>query len=84
VLQAFQNALPLISPNELAWKLHVLLGTLGSTTTTVGRIHPVLSGSYQPDDPDEALNYLVPLMATMMRAQLPAPGGDPPQISKED
>jgi AcrR family transcriptional regulator len=71
MLAALRLALPAMSANELAWKLHIMFSTLTATTTWVGRILPALSGTYRPDDPDEALGYLVPLFATLMRAPLP-------------
>jgi hypothetical protein len=71
MLAALQSALPGVGANELAWKLHIVFSTLTATTTWVGRILPALSGTYRPDDPDEALAYLVPLFATLLRAPLP-------------
>ena len=71
MLAALRSALPEISANELAWKLHIIFSTLTMTATWVGRILPALSGTYRPDDADEALAHLVPLFATLLRAPLP-------------
>ena len=71
MLAALRSALPDMGANELAWKLHILFSTLTATSTWVGRILPSISGTYRPDDPDEALTYLVPLFATLLRAPLP-------------
>jgi len=71
VLVALRIALPSVSPIELAWKLHVVFGALGAATTWVTHIHPALSSTYCPDDPDEALAYLVPLFVSVLRAPMP-------------
>jgi AcrR family transcriptional regulator len=71
MLAALRLALPGMSANELAWKLHIIFSTLTATTTWVGRILPALSGTYRPDDPGEALAYLVPLFAMLLRASPP-------------
>lgn len=68
LLAAFQRALPMLPPNELAWRFHVLLGTLVFTTGPAGRLHPIPSAIYSPENPDEAVAYLVPLIAAVFRA----------------
>jgi AcrR family transcriptional regulator len=72
VLAALRVALPAASPIALAWKLHVVFGALGAATTWVTRMHPALASTYNPDNPDEALAYLVPLFVAVLRAPAPS------------
>lgn len=72
ILAALQIALPHVPSKELAWKLHVIFGAQAANTTWVARIHPVFSTTYRPEDPDEAIRYLVPLFVAVLRAPVPA------------
>ena len=72
ILAALQIALPDMPSNELAWKLQVIFGAQAANTTWIARIHPVFSTTYRPDDPDEAIHYLVPIFVAVLRAPVPA------------
>jgi AcrR family transcriptional regulator len=82
-IRSLQRALPELPPRDLAWRFHLLVQTLIFTTIPAGRVHDTFfHGTYEPDDPAEALDYLVPLLAAMFRAPVrhirsarsPAPG----------
>jgi AcrR family transcriptional regulator len=62
-----QSALPNLLPRELLWRLHVLRAALVFTTIPSSRFRPIPIATYAPEDPDEALAHLIPLMVAMFR-----------------
>jgi AcrR family transcriptional regulator len=71
MIQALQRALPHLQPKQLAWRFHVLLGNLIFSTMPAGRVHTsFFLTAYTPEDPDEAIAFLVPLMAAMFRSPI--------------
>jgi AcrR family transcriptional regulator len=68
-VEALGRALPDLPRQDLAWRFHVLLATVVFSTVPSGRVHTRSSfGSYEPNDPKEAVQYLVPLMVAAFRA----------------
>lgn len=67
-IESLHRALPNLHAGEIAWRFHVLLGTLVFTTLPAGRVHPFARRSYQPEDADEAIEFLVPLLISVFRA----------------
>lgn len=77
-IRSLQRAMPDLPPRDLAWRFHLLVQTLIFTTIPAGRVHDTyFHGTYAPENPVEAIEYLVPLLATMFRAPAlrPRPGG---------
>jgi AcrR family transcriptional regulator len=64
---ALRHALPELSPTELLWRLHLLRASLVLTTIPSNRFSPVRLAKYSPEDPNEAIAYLVPLTVEMFR-----------------
>jgi AcrR family transcriptional regulator len=62
------RALPHLDTTEIAWRFHVLLGTIVFTTIPAGRVHPFTRQDYRPEDAQEAIRYLVPLLVSVFRA----------------
>ena len=68
-IRSLQSALPELPPKDLAWRFHLLVQTLIFTTIPAGRVHDAkFLGTYEPENPIEAIEYLVPLLAAMFRA----------------
>jgi len=67
-VEALQRALPHLDTGEIAWRFHVLLGTIVFTTIPAGRVHPFTRQVYRPEDAAEAIRYLVPLLVSVFRA----------------
>ncbi len=67
-IEVIRSALPDLKTREIAWRFHVLLGTLVFTTVPAGRVHPFTSQSYRPENADEAIAFLVPLLVAVFRA----------------
>lgn len=68
-IRSLKRALPGLPPRDLAWRFHLLVQTLIFTTIPAGRVHDsFFQGTYAPDDPAEAIAYLVPLLAALFRA----------------
>lgn len=67
-LQGLRCALPQLGAAEIAWRFHVLLATLVFSTIPAGRVHPLTVKTYTPEDPSQAVEFLVPLLAAVFRA----------------
>ncbi|MDE2167614.1 MAG: TetR family transcriptional regulator [Alphaproteobacteria bacterium] len=68
-VEMLHHALPSLSEREVAWRFHMLLAALVFSSVPAGRVHtPFLPGAYDPQNPAEAVEFLVPLLATMFRA----------------
>jgi hypothetical protein len=71
LIQALQRALPHLPPKELAWRFHILLANLIFSTIPAGRVHTsFFLDAYDPENPAEAIMFLVPLLATVFRAPI--------------
>jgi AcrR family transcriptional regulator len=71
MIEALQRALPHLPPKELAWRFHVLLANIIFSTIPAGRVHTAFFlAAYEPENPAEAIAYLVPLLAAMFRAPI--------------
>jgi AcrR family transcriptional regulator len=69
MIEALQRALPHLPPKELAWRFHILLANIIFSTIPAGRVHTAFFiEAYEPENPAEAITYLVPLLAAMFRA----------------
>ena len=64
-LEALGNALPDLPAHDLHWRFHMLLGAMVYTLANPGRIQILTEDACDPSDPDQALDYLVPMLAQM-------------------
>ena len=78
-LRALQGLLPELTPVELAWRFHFLLGAMVYTMADPGRIQSLTGGLCDPGDPDAALHRLVPFLAAGFRS---APPAKPPRRAR--
>ncbi len=76
-LEAVAGLLPHIAMRELQWRFHVMIGTLIYVMAYPGRVQavdPETDGDcYDPDDMDQALQYVVPMLAAIFRAPPSSP-----------
>ncbi len=70
-ITALQALLPELSPVELAWRFHFLLGAMVYTMADPGRIQSMTDGGCDPGDVDAALLHLVPFLAAGFRSTPP-------------
>lgn len=68
-IAALGRALPELPGDDVHWRFHVLLGAMVYTLMNPGRIQVITHGSCDPSDPEAAVEYLVPLLAHMFRAE---------------
>ena len=62
------KVLPHLKNEEIAWRLHIMLGALVFTSVPAGRFHPLFqSAAYHPERGEEAVRHLVPLIASIFR-----------------
>lgn len=73
-LEALGEALPDLPAYDLYWRFHMLLGAMVYTLANPGRIQILTDQACDPSNPDEALDYLVPMLAQMFRSD-PIPQG---------
>lgn len=66
-LDALGAALPELPPEDLYWRFHLMLASMVYTLANPGRIQILTDGACDPSDPDEALGYLVPMLAQIFR-----------------
>ena len=64
-LDALGNALPDLPAHDLYWRFHMMLGAMVYTLANPGRIQILTEDACDPSDPDQALDYLVPMLAQM-------------------
>lgn len=64
-LEALGKALPDLPAHDLHWRFHMLLGAMVYTLANPGRIQILTEDACDPSDPDQALDYLVPMLAQM-------------------
>ncbi len=62
-LDAIGAALPALPAHDLHWRFHMMLGAMVYTLANPGRIQILTEGACDPSDPDQALDYLVPMLA---------------------
>ena len=75
-LDALQAALPDLSPHDLYWRFHVMLGTMVYTLANPGRIQILSNGDCDSSDPGLALDTVVPIIAQLFRnPAIPPVGG---------
>lgn len=70
-IAALQTLLPELSPAELAWRFHFLLGTMVYTMADAGRIRSLTDGTCDPGDTEAALRHIIPFMAAGFRSPPP-------------
>ena len=68
-LQALACALPRLTPEDLHWRFHFVLGAMVYTMATPGRIESITQGSIDTRDPEAALAQLVRFAAAGLRAR---------------
>jgi AcrR family transcriptional regulator len=79
-LEALGNALPELPAHDLHWRFHMLLGAMVYTLANPGRIQILTEDACDPSDPDQALDYLVPMLAQMFCGPPIAHAVNPVQI----
>lgn len=69
-VQMLSEALPELSERDVAWRFHIVIATLVFSCIPAGRVHtPFGVGIYNPQDPSEAISFLVPVLAAMFRSE---------------
>ena len=71
-IAVLQAVLPGLTPEELAWRFHFLLGTMVYTMADPGRIQSLTGGLCDLGDVDAAMRHIVPFLAAGFRAPPPA------------
>ena len=62
------RVMPELEREDVAWRMHIILGALVFTSVPSGRFHPLFqSAAYHPERGDEAVRHLVPLLASIFR-----------------
>jgi AcrR family transcriptional regulator len=72
-IAALQALLPELSPQELGWRFHFLLGAMLYTMADAGRIQSLTDGKCDPGDVQAVMSHIVPFMAAGFRSA-PPPG----------
>jgi len=67
-LAALQEALPHISPRDVAWRFHFILGAMVYTMAAPGRIEDITDGAIDTSNSQEALAQFVRFAAAGFRA----------------
>lgn len=67
-LQALEQALPELCPQEVHWRFHAMLGIMVYTMANPGRIQALSDGQCDPANLRAALDYFVPFLAQMFAA----------------
>lgn len=67
-ISALQAVLPELSPLDVAWRFHFLLGAMVYTMANPGRIQSLTNGACDPGDTKAALLHLVPFIAAGFRS----------------
>lgn len=69
---AIRRAVPELAPEELAWRIHFLIGSMCALIADPGRIEAFSMGLCRGDDPEESLRQLVTFAAHGLRAPAPS------------
>jgi len=71
-IAAVRQMLPHLGGRDLQWRFHIMVGTLVYLMAHAGRVQAVNGDDgeelYNPDDMQEALQYIVPMLAMIFRA----------------
>jgi AcrR family transcriptional regulator len=67
-IAALQALLPELSPGELGWRFHFLLGTMLYTMADSGRIESLTDGKCDPGDVQAVMLHIVPFLAAGFRS----------------
>lgn len=71
-IAAVRRMLPHLAERDLQWRFHIMVGVLVYLMAHAGRVQAVDGDSsaelYNPDDMQEALQYVVPMLAMIFRA----------------
>jgi AcrR family transcriptional regulator len=65
---AFRGALPELEHEEVAWRMHFMVGTMVHTLMAHERLKRFTGGACTLDDPDEVIDRMVAFSAAGMRA----------------
>jgi AcrR family transcriptional regulator len=65
---AFRRALPDVPNEELAWRIHFMIGTMAHTLCGSPDIRAVMSGEAPPSDPQRVVQRLVTFLGAGFRA----------------
>jgi AcrR family transcriptional regulator len=69
IAEVFQSALPQLDQSDFAWRMHIFLGSVVFTSMPAARLHTIVGPEpYHPENSDEAMRYLVPLITAVWRA----------------
>jgi AcrR family transcriptional regulator len=71
-MAALQALLLALSPEELAWRFHFLLGTMLYTMADAGRIRLLSDGKCDPGDVQAVMSHIVPFLAAGFRSAPPS------------
>jgi len=69
---AIRRAVPGLPPEELAWRVHFLIGSMCTLVADPARIEAFSMGACRGDDPEESLRQLVTFAAAGLRAPAPS------------
>lgn len=83
-LEALGNALPDLPAEDLYWRFHMMLASMVYTLANPGRIQILTEGACDPSDPDQALEYLVPMLAQVFRGPPIAHNANPAEPQRID
>jgi AcrR family transcriptional regulator len=75
---AIKKAVPGLPPEELAWRIHFLIGSMSALIADPTRIEAFSMGLCRGDNPEESLRQLVAFAAGGLRAPAPSPSLDRP------
>lgn len=67
-IDAFAEALPELTREDIEWRFHTLLGVSVYTMANTGRIQSLTGGACDPGEVQVALRKLIPIVATMFNA----------------
>ena len=79
-LEALGETLPELPAHDLHWRFHMMLGAMVYTLANPGRIQVLSADACDPSDPDQALDYLVPMLAQMFCSPPIAPAVTPAKM----
>jgi AcrR family transcriptional regulator len=74
-IATLQALLPDLSPEDLGWRFHFLLGTMLYTMADSGRIQSLTDGQCDAGDVDAVMLHIVPFLAAGFRCPPPTKSG---------